>query len=70
MCIMYSVYSILYYKIVELESFHYQPQLLLFSLIKRQTLMPFNVTSYLLEFDAPWLVTRSLRPLELVGEHY
>lgn len=45
---------VLYYKIVKPESFNYQPQLLLSTLIKRNTLMPFNVTSYLLEFDAPW----------------
>ena len=70
MCIRYSVYSIFYYKILELESFHYQPQLIIYALIKRDTLMPFNVTSFLLEFDAPWLVTQSLRPLEPNGENF
>ena len=63
------VHFVLYYKIVRPESFHYQPQLFLSALIKIETLIPFNVTSYLLEFDAPWLVTQILRHLEPAGEH-
>lgn len=69
-CIIYvCVYFVLYYKIVKPESFHYQPQSLLSALIKREMLIPFNVTSYLLEFDAPWLVTESLRRLEPAREN-
>lgn len=59
---------VMYYKIVKPEIFQYQTQLLLSTLIKRDTLMPYNITSYLLVFDASRSVTQSLRPSQPTGE--